>query len=56
MTELHIDFSHEGNSHKKHISFRQVILFAMALGIICLAIANGVSQDIIKTLITSILK
>lgn len=56
MTELHIDFSHECNSHKKHISFWKVSLFAMALGVICLAIANGVSQDIIKTLIVSILK
>jgi hypothetical protein len=59
MKKRRINFSYETEPvivKKNGLSFWDVILFAIVLYLISKAIANGIHQDIIKTLIVSILK
>jgi len=54
---IHFDYETKPVSVKKNgLSLWNVILFLIVLGSISKAIAIGINQDIIKTLITSILK
>ena len=54
---IHFDYETKPVSVKKNgLSLWNVILFLIVLGSISKAIAGGMNQDIIKTLISSILK
>lgn len=54
---IHFDYETKPVSVKKNgLSLWNVILFVIVLGSVSKAIANGINQDIIKTLIMSILK
>jgi hypothetical protein len=54
---IHFDYETKPVSVKKNgLSLWNVILFVIVLGSISKAIAIGIDQDIIKTLIMSILK
>lgn len=59
MKERRISFNYETKPvlvEKNGLSLWKIILFIVVLGFISKAIDNGIDQDIIKTLITSILK